>query len=103
MFIKRKARAQNTYVYRMLVSFKILVTHNFFFTVMTDNCVLCETAFVGHNSFFLSDVVLFKLPRVISSDPIALSLITVFSSVLLQYDELSAGYLFYILNYYSRI
>ena len=44
----------------MLLSFKTLLNYNFFLFFFTpDNCVLCQAAFVGHNSNFcqtLSDV-----------------------------------------------
>ena len=58
MFVKRKTRAGKAYSYRMLLSFKMSVTNNFF-NFTPSNCVCCEAAFVGHNSIFyrtLSDI-----------------------------------------------
>ena len=50
MFIER-ARVGKLYAYRMLLSLNTSVTY-IFFKVTPDNCVLCETDFVGYNSIF---------------------------------------------------
>ena len=52
MFIKRKTRAGKAYSYRMLLSFRTLVTYEKLFNFTQDNCGSCETAFVGNNSIF---------------------------------------------------
>ena len=53
MFIKRETRAGKVYAYRMLLSFKTLVTFKiFYFTPV--NCVRCGAVFVGYNSIYMS-------------------------------------------------
>ena len=53
MFIRRETRAGKVYAYRMLLSFKTLVTFKiFYFTPV--NCVRCEAVFVGYNSIYMS-------------------------------------------------
>ena len=52
MFIKR-TRVGKLYSYRMLLILNTPVTY-IFFKVTPDDCVLCETDFVGYNSVFLA-------------------------------------------------
>ena len=56
MFIKQ-TKAVNVYAYRMLLSFKTLVTYKRIFNFTLDNCVRYEAAFVGHNLIFMPNIV----------------------------------------------
>ena len=52
-----KTRDVKTYDYRMLLSFKTLVTYKCFFNFLPGNCIRCEASFVRHNLIFLLGIV----------------------------------------------
>ena len=52
MFIKRKTRAGKAYAYRMLLSFKTLLTYNFFLSSRRSNVSVVKQLLMDATQFF---------------------------------------------------